>query len=185
LPRPLLRDMFEQLDASQSNNEEQGLLFGYTAPKTTYGSIFVTGKEDQIDYSTAWRIWPSLRVVGTFHTHPLSIGVDARGASTGVTGGGHSGSDIANFFRRGERASAVASYRRDGKRVIYFLLKPQNFTIPGTPQRVGQTYADRVITKLNKGVDPHDAAREELTNLAHGGSFVLYIGIDSQTLLKQ
>ena len=185
LPRPLLRDMFEQLDISQSTNEEQGLLFGYMAPKITYGSIFVTGKEDQIDYSKARKTWRSIKVIGTFHTHPLSIGIDAGGASTGVTGGGHSGNDITNFFRKSERASVVASYRRDGRRVIYFLLKPQNFTIPGTPQRVGQAYADRVITKMDKGADAHDASRQELTDLAHAGAFVFYFGVDSQTLLKQ
>lgn len=185
LPPPLLRDMFEQLDASQSDNVEHGLLFGYTAPKTTYVSIFLVGKEDKIDYSRARKTWPGIKVVGTFHAHPIAIGDDQRGASTGVTGGGHSGQDIANFFLRKERASVVASYKHDGKRVVYFLLRPQNFTIPGLPERVGQMYADRVIPKLDKGADPHDASRKELTNLARGGSFVLYIGVDSQTLLKQ
>jgi hypothetical protein len=181
----LLRDVFEQLAASQSDYREKGLLFGYTSPKTTYGSIFVGGNEDQIDYANAREMWRDLRVVGVFHTHPLSSGVGRKGAGTGVTGGGHSGRDITNFFRRGERASAVASYRFDGKRFIYLLLKPKIFTIPGTPQRVDDMYQVKVIAKLDKGIDPHTASREELTNLAREGAFVLYIGVDGPILVKQ
>ncbi|MGH8655926.1 MAG: hypothetical protein ACREYE_28780 [Gammaproteobacteria bacterium] len=177
--------MLEQLDASQDDNKERGLLFGYTAPRMTYGSILIEGNEDQINYSKARDLWQSLRVVGIFHTHPLSIGVGKKGSLTGVTGGGHSGNDLANFFRRSERASAVASYRVDGKRVIYLLLKPQNFTIPGTPQRVGEMYTEKVVAKLDKGINPHDASRQELTNLAREGAFILYIGIESPDLRKQ
>lgn len=186
LPAPLYRDMLERLGAMEDDDKEHGLVFGYLPPGYTYGSVYVEGSEDQIDYTLARASWPGLRILGLFHTHPPSYGIGDQG-STGVRGGGHSGNDLANFFRRSERASVVGTYfQRDDYRVrvLYFLLKPQTFTIPGSPQRVGDLYQHRWRARVEAGTDINVASREELSRLASEGAFACYWAENSSVLVK-
>jgi hypothetical protein len=184
LPQQLYRDMMEQMDLAYDDGKEHGALFGYMAPQTTYGSVYGEGQDDQIDFSQAREAWPALKVVGQFHTHLSTWGLGTQGG-TGVEGGGHSERDLVNFFRWNERASAVVCYTREGKRKIYFLLKPQQFSIPGSPGNVGKQYGDRLIILMNNGVDPVIASERELSRLAAQGAFAFYTNVGSPILMRR
>lgn len=189
LPLPLFRDILEQFSAAAENNREQGLVFGYISPAGMYGSIFVDGRRENIDFSNAInqaRRWSGFRILGFSHTHVPIYGINSKNkAITFIQGGGHSGQDIANFFRRNERVSIVVSSNIKIQRIVYFLFKPRNFTIPGTPGKTGQLYNERIQTKLDSGVDPVNASIEELTHLSRRGAFVFYFGTESRFLFKQ
>jgi hypothetical protein len=46
-------------------------------------------------------------------------------------------------------------------------------------------YNEKLAAKLKKGINPHTATLEELVKLARAGAFVLYVGADGATLVKQ
>ena len=184
LPAVLAAGISEQLDAALGDGAERGLLFGYTSPRLTLVTAYVTGTEDAIDYAPARRQWPGVRFVGTFHVHITAVGVGEDGRLTGGTGGGHSGADLAAFYRRAERASMVGSEAMDGRRWLYLILKQQGFSIPGTPHKVAELYHARVMARLARGAQPHEASLAELTSLARAGAFVLYTGVDGRTLSR-
>ena len=183
VPQPLYADMMRQMELTLDDGKEHGGVFGYLPPRITYGIIYVDGHDYEIKFSEVRSKWPTLRPLGVFHTHLFASGQED-GGKKGQFGGGHSFKDLWNFFRRNERVSAVVSYTREGKHKIYFLLRPQRFSMAGSPEKVAKTYADRVISLLDQGRDIDEASEQELGSLAAQGAFAFYTGVDTRFLEK-
>jgi hypothetical protein len=163
-----------------SNGLEHGGVFGYFAGEPVkFGILYTEGQETSIEYPAA-RVWPALRRLGRFHTHLYVRALGARLQLTGWAGGGHSGTDVTNFLRSDEHASIVYAQTKGGTWKVYFLLKPQESHLPGTPGKVGEDYDRRAIALVASGADPIDASEHELKGLAQVGAFVYYTAIDSK-----
>jgi hypothetical protein len=182
LPQSLYAALKEAARKAYEDGHEHGGIFGYfqDGGAIKFGIQYAEGDELQIDFSKM-RKWPTLSILGRFHTH-LHQQSDQ---GSGWAGGGHSGDDIANFYYRDERALIIYAQTKFPKWKIYCLLKPQEYSMPGTPKNIRDEYDARVKALVGKGLDPIDATQKELTRLAKGGAFVFYASEDSPLLARQ
>jgi len=184
LPPELYAALRQAADAAYADGAEHGGIFGYFAgERIQIGLRYVHGKPDKphkIEFPPASE-WPALQRLVRFHTH-LHEQADQGGGSAG---GGHSGTDLANFIRNPENASIVFAQTTQGSWKIYFLLKTQAAHLPGTPKKIGEEYDQRVTALKEKGVDPIQATELQLKDLAQQGTFVFYSSVDSPTLARQ
>jgi hypothetical protein len=176
LPRGLFDGMVLQLQAALDDGREHGAVFGTSGgPRRYFTMSFVDGEVHQIDYSRARQEWPALKQIGTFHTH-LWERIDTGLGTLAWAGGGHSDQDVFNLVVGERRMSAVVAQTRQGGRRIFFLVRPQTFTLVGGPSRFVAEYRRRVLALVEAGVDPVDASERELVRLTQSGVVVLYLG---------
>lgn len=188
LPQVLFKDMMRQIQAAFEDGLEHAGLFGYHSSRSKYGIVFGTGEVDKMDYSKGYsdaaQLQPPLTIVGVFHTHLFAFFDPEETDLMGWQGGGPSSSDLINFFTRPARASAIISYTKDGKRKIYFLLRPKIFNVK-SPKNIAKGYAESVIKLVGKEGDPDDVSEKELLKLAKDLGFVFYTSLDSPELKKK
>jgi len=180
LPPTLFAGIQRAGEGAYSTGNEHGGIFGYVSespPKL--GILYGEGSAAEFNFAVI-PPWPALKPLGRFHTHLRVVG--DRG---GWAGGGFSGTDLANFYYRDERVSMVFALAQFGKWKTYFLLKPQEYSIPGSPTTVGKQYEARVLRSVERGDDPINASEKELVDLARRGAFVYYSSEGSPTLTRR
>jgi hypothetical protein len=188
LPQNLYEAIRDAASKSYEDGVEHGGIFGYFDPQRKgtikLGILYTTGEDFQINYSKTVQSWPALRPLGRFHTH-LYQTIERGSQKAGWASGAQSGDDIANFYRRDDHSTIVYAQTKWGKWKFFLLLKPQEYSMPGTPAKIGKEYHERVAASVERGIDPIEATEKELGLLAQKGAFVLYTGEDSPTLARQ
>jgi hypothetical protein len=161
-------------DALNSGNEHGGTFGFFADGPPRLGILYGEGGPGEFNYSTL-PPWPGLKPLGTFHTHLYQLGLGAGVLQpVGGAGGGLSGADLANFFRRDGRVSIVLAQRASRGWRMFLLLRPQAFNLPGTPKAVGEAYQARVLRLVERGIGWIEASDQELRALAASDAFAYY-----------